>query len=207
MRHGVGSWFGSFTSPEIFIPRNTHRGYITCAILHSIARENERTCRWWPNRGPKMLLAGKAVGAGITFILLTIGTSGTRPTTVPSALGFSNPARGWANPVEVRKMQQTLRDQGHYRGEVDGVFGLRTRASIRGFQKAAHLPVTGQLDTSTAVKLGVRLEVREETGYETTEGKPSPGIKWCQGSGRTSKTLRKPVKRSDLPLFSCALPR
>jgi peptidoglycan DL-endopeptidase LytE len=143
-----------------------------------------------------MLLAGKAVGAGITFILLTIGISGTRPTTAPSALGLSKEARGWANPNEVRKMQQTLRDKGHYRGEVDGVFGLRTRASIRGFQKAEHLPASGQLDALTAVKLGFRLEVREETGYGTKQGKPSAGIKQGQGSGRTSKTLEKPVRTS-----------
>jgi hypothetical protein len=154
-----------------------------------------------------MLLAGKAVSAGIAFILLTIGTSGTRPTMLPSGPSLSKEVPEWAYPNDVRKMQQTLRDKGHYRGEVDGVFGLRTRASIQGFQKAEHLPVTGQLDASTAVKLGVRLELREETGYETTQGKPSAGIKWSQGSGQTSKTLRKPVKRTALPLFSCALPR
>jgi peptidoglycan endopeptidase LytE len=142
-----------------------------------------------------MLLAGKAVGAGLTFILLTIGTSGTRPTMLPSGPGLSKEARGWANPNDVRKMQQTLRDKGHYRGEVDGVFGLRTRASIRGFQKAEHLPASGQLDASTAVKLGVTLEVRE-TGYGTKQGKPSAGIKRGQGSGRTSKTLQKPVRTS-----------
>ena len=150
-----------------------------------------------------MLLAGKAVGAGITFILLTIGTSGTRPTTLPSGPS-SQELQGWAYPNDVSKMQQTLRDKGHYRGEVDGVFGLRTQASIRGFQKSEHLPVTGQLDASTAVKLGVRLEFRDETGYGTTQGKPSAGIEWAQGSGRTSKTLRKPVKRTPLPLFSRA---
>ncbi len=139
-----------------------------------------------------MLLAGKAVSAGITFILLTIGTSGPRPTTtLPSGSSLSKEVPGWAHPNDVTKMQQTLRDKGHYRGEVDGVYRLRTRASIRGFQKAEHLPVTGQLDPSTAVKLGVRLEVREETGYETTQGKPSAGIKWGQGSGQTSKALRK----------------
>ncbi len=143
-----------------------------------------------------MLLAGKAIGAGITFLLLTIGTSGTRPATLPSGPGLSQEGRGWAYPNDVRKMQQTLRDKGHYRGEVDGVFGLRTRASIRGFQKVERLPITGQLDASTAVKLGVRLEVREETSYGATQGKPSAGIKWGQGSGRTSKTLRKPVRTS-----------
>ena len=151
-----------------------------------------------------MLLAGKAVGAGIAFILLTFGTSGTRPTTLLPRPGLSQEVRGRAYPNDVKKMQQTLRDKGHYRGEVDGVFGLRTRASIRGFQKSEHLPVTGQLDASTAVKLGVRLEVREEKGYGTSQGKPSAGVKWGQGSGQTSKTLRKPVKRTPLPLFSRA---
>ena len=151
-----------------------------------------------------MLLAGKAVGAGITFLLLTIGTSGTRPTTFPSGPSLSQGVPRWEFPNDVRKMQQTLQDKGHYRGEVDGVFGLRTRASIRGFQKAEHLPVTGQLDASTAAKLAVRLEVREEGGYETAQAKPSAGIKWSPGSGRTSKTLRKPVKRIPLPLLSCA---
>ena len=83
--------------------------------------------------------------------------------------------------------------------EVDGVFGLRTRASIRGFQKAENLPVTGQLDTQTADKLGVRPEGREETGDETTKGKPSAGIEWAKGSGRTSKVLRKAVKTAADP--------
>ena len=92
-----------------------------------------------------MLLAGKAACSGIVFILLTIGVSGPRPT--PLALGANLPKEVPAvrNRNDVRKMQQTLQDKGHYRGEVDGIFGLRTRASIRGFQKAENLPVTGQM--------------------------------------------------------------
>jgi peptidoglycan hydrolase-like protein with peptidoglycan-binding domain len=96
-------------------------------------------------------------------------------------------------------MQQTLRDKGYYRAKVDGVFGLRTRSSIRGFQKAENLPVTGQLDTQTAGKLGVRPEVGEEVGYNTTQGKPSAGISWAEGSRRTGRTLRKTVKRAAVP--------
>ena len=99
-----------------------------------------------------------------------------------------------AHPDDVKKMQETLKGKGHYRGEVDGVFGLRTRASVRGFQKTENLPVTGQLDAQTAVKLGVRPEGREEVGYETTQGKPSAGIKRARGSGRTRKTLGKTVR-------------
>jgi peptidoglycan hydrolase-like protein with peptidoglycan-binding domain len=146
-----------------------------------------------------MLLAGKAAWAGIVFILLTSGISGPRPTPLASGANLSEEVPAVGNRNDVRKMQQTLQGKGHYRGEVDGVFGLRTRASIRGFQKAENLPVTGQLDTQTAGKLGVRPEGREETGVEATKGKPSAGIKWAKGSGRTSKPLRKAVKTVAVP--------
>ena len=142
-----------------------------------------------------MLLAGKAACSGIVLILLTIGVSGPRST--PLALGTNLPKEVPAvrNRNDVRTMQQTLQDKGHYRGEVDGVFGLRTRASIRGFQKAENLTVTGQLDTQTANKLGVKPEGREKAGDETTqEGKPSAGIKSATGSGRTRKPLWKAAK-------------
>jgi peptidoglycan hydrolase-like protein with peptidoglycan-binding domain len=146
-----------------------------------------------------MFLVGKAAWAGIAFILLTTGISGPRPTPLAPGANLSKevPAIGHRN--DVKKMQQTLRDKGYYRGEVDGVFGLRTRASIRGFQKAENLPVTGELDTQTAGKLGVSPEGHEETGTETNQGKPSPYIEWGKGSGRTSKTLPKAVKTAAVP--------
>src|ERR1039458_8176627 len=146
-----------------------------------------------------MFLAGKAACAGIAFILLTMGTSEPRPTTLVSGPNLSKEEPAVAHPSDVIKMQQTLQNKGHYRGKVDGVFGLRSRASIRAYQKAENLPVTGQLDTQTAGKLGVRPEGGEETGYDTTKGKPSAGIKWAKGSGRTSKILRKPVKTVAAP--------
>lgn len=96
-----------------------------------------------------------------------------------------------AHPGDVKKMQETLKGKGHYRWEVDGVFGLRTRASIRRFQEIENMPVTGQLDAQTAVKLGVRPERRERVGYETTQGKPSAGIKRARGAGRSSKDITK----------------
>ena len=73
-------------------------------------------------------------------------------------------------------MPENLRGKGYYRGEVDGVFGLRTRASIRGFQKSENLSVTGQLDTQMAGKLGVGPEGREEIDREASKGKPQAGI-------------------------------
>jgi peptidoglycan hydrolase-like protein with peptidoglycan-binding domain len=137
-----------------------------------------------------MLLAGKAAWVGIVFLLLTAGRTGTHPTPLASGANLIKDLPAVVHPDDVRKMQETLKGKGHYRGAVDGVFGLRTRASIRGFQKAENLPVTGQLDAQTAVKLGVRPEGREKVGYETTQGKPSAGIRRAKGSGRASKTLR-----------------
>jgi len=145
-----------------------------------------------------MFLGNKAAWAGIVFVSLTTGISGPRRSPLVSGASLSNQVPAVELGNDVRKMQQTLRDKGHYRGDIDGVFGLRTRASIRGLQKAENLPVTGQLDAETAGKLGVRPEVRAETGYETTQDKPSAGIKWARGSRRTNKTPLKPVKKSTL---------
>jgi peptidoglycan hydrolase-like protein with peptidoglycan-binding domain len=146
------------------------------------------------SKGEEMLLLGKAAAwAGAVLILLTTGSSGPRPMSVASGANLSEEVPAVAHSEDVKKVQETLKDKGHYRGEVDGVLGLRTRASIRGFQKTENLPVTGQLDAQTAAKLGVRPEGREEAAYETIQGKPSAGIKRAKGSGRTSNALQKTV--------------
>ena len=143
-----------------------------------------------------MFFASKIACSGILFLLMTPWTSGPRPAPVDSGTNLSREVLGETPGSDVKEMQQTLQDEGRYRGKVDGVFGLRTRASIREFQKAESLPVTGQLDIRTAGKLGVRPEDRRETGYEATQDKPSAGIKWTKGSRRSSQTLHRPVKKS-----------
>jgi hypothetical protein len=153
-----------------------------------------------------MFLASKIVCSGIIFVLMTPWISGPRPRPLDSGAKLSRELvmdGSWSSkePKEtsgdhVKAMQQTLQDKGHYGGKVDGVFGLRTRTSIREFQKAESLPVTGQLDVRTAGKLGVRPEFRRDTGYESLQHKPSAGIKWAGGSRRSSKTLQKIVEKS-----------
>ena len=143
-----------------------------------------------------MLLASKAAWAGIVFILLTTGISAPRRTTLASGAPLSEEVPLAGPPTDVNTIQEALRNKGHYRGKIDGVFGLRTRASIRAYQKSENLRVTGQLDTQTATKLGVRPGGRDQTGHETPQGKPSAGIK---SAGRTSKPLAKAVKRVASP--------
>jgi hypothetical protein len=149
-----------------------------------------------------MFFVGKIGCSGIVFILLTTWISGPRPTPRDAGANRSREAPADTRWNETKKMQQALEDKGHYHGKIDGVPGLRTRASIRGFQKAENLPVTGQLDAQTADKLAVRPEVREETRHEISQDKPSAGIKWAKGSGQRSKTPGQPVKKSALPQSS-----
>jgi len=143
-----------------------------------------------------MLLAGRVACTGIAFLLLAIGISGPRSTPLASGPKLSAEVPRIAHPDNVIRMQQTLQDKGCYHGKLDGVFGLRTRASIRAYQKAESLPVTGQLDTQTAARLGVTAEVRDENGYATTQAKPSACVKWALGLERRSKLPRKTVTRN-----------
>ena len=137
-----------------------------------------------------MFLISKAACAGVVFLLLTTGIRGPRQTALASAnLGKEAPAVWHRN--DVKKMQGTLRDEGHYSGKGDGVSGIGTRASVSEFQKTENLSVTGKVDAQTAGKLGVKPEGREETGYEATQSKPSACIKRAKSSGRISKTFRK----------------
>lgn len=138
-----------------------------------------------------MVLVSKTAWAGIIFILLTTGISGSRRTALTSGANLGEEVPAVGPPTDVTMIQEALRDRGHYLGKVDGVFGLQTRASIRAYQKIENLRVTGQLDNQTARKLGVKPEGRKEAGDETTEGKPSAGTK----SDRKSQPLPKVVNR------------
>src|ERR1700687_2404632 len=156
-----------------------------------------------------MFLARRVGWAGMAFTLLT---TGMLVTGLPrSAAGSDSNQEGVAVFVikqEITKMQETLRDKGHYLGKVDGLFGLRTRASIRAYQKAENLPITGQVDSRTAESLGVRPESTwdtpkssgREVGHvidgadvEINRDKPSAGIR--RAKVRASKTSRKEVSR------------
>jgi peptidoglycan hydrolase-like protein with peptidoglycan-binding domain len=160
-----------------------------------------------------MFLVSKIEWAGIVLTLLTTGLVQGFPRSAAASDSHQPAVGAFVMKNEITKMQEALRDKGHYRGKIDGVFGLRTRASIRTYQKAENLPITGQVDTRTADGLGVRPEstwdnsqTGREVGHgsdrirsEIERGKPSANINWTNGSRRTSKTLRKPVKTVAAP--------
>ncbi len=151
-----------------------------------------------------MFLTSKIVWAGIAVTLLATGMLVQGLPRSPAGSGSNKDGvAGFVIKNEVKKMQEILREKGHYRGEIDGVLGLRTRTSLRAYQKAEHLPITGQVDIRTADRLGVRpestwgdskragREVGDQAGSEMKSNKPSAGIR--RADGRASKTSRKQV--------------
>jgi peptidoglycan hydrolase-like protein with peptidoglycan-binding domain len=155
-----------------------------------------------------MFLARKIGWAGIT--LLTAGMLlQDFPRIAAGSDSNKKKAPAFVIPNEIRKMQEILRDKGYYRGNVDGVFGLRTRDSIRAYQKAEKLPVTGQVDRRTADELGLRPEsswnnsqsAGRQAGHgsdmasgEIKRNKPSAGIK--RADRVASNTSQKKVSRA-----------
>jgi len=157
-----------------------------------------------------MFLASKIEWAGIAFTLLTTAMLAQDLPRSPAGSDSNKEGVATVHQNEIKKMQENLRSKGHHRGEVDGVFGLRTRASIRAYQKSENLPITGQLDPRTADRLGVRPEPNwgnsksagrevghgsDRAGGEIKRDKPSAGIR--RGEGRARKTWRKEVSRAN----------
>jgi len=93
-----------------------------------------------------MFQAMKRVETGIFSALLISGVLMISLPLFGGGSESSEEALALVHQSEVKKLQEALRDRGYYRRPVDGVVGLRTRASIRAFQNAENLPVTGQLD-------------------------------------------------------------
>jgi peptidoglycan hydrolase-like protein with peptidoglycan-binding domain len=157
-----------------------------------------------------MLLANKVVWTAMAFALLTTGI--LVQAFPQSRAGSDSNTEGVTVFVvknEIKKVQETLRAKGYYSGKVDSVFGLRTRASIRAYQKAESLPITGEVDTKTAAALGVRPESNWHNPQNTERqigpgsdivvgeferAKPSAGIRRTVDSER--KTARREISRA-----------
>jgi peptidoglycan hydrolase-like protein with peptidoglycan-binding domain len=153
-----------------------------------------------------MFLASKTVETGIVFALLISGMLVASLQSFAAGSELSGEGLAVVHRNDVKKMQQALHDRGYYRAKVDGVIGLRTRASVRAFQKAEDLPATGQLDSRTASKLGIKpesirsssngarqdvVEGQDQPGDQAARGKPWAGTRLVKGTSRTRKALPK----------------
>ena len=73
------------------------------------------------------------------------------------------------------------------------VVGLRTRESIRAFQRAENLPATGLIDPQTAHKLGITQDcvLATRTAHDVAKGKPWAGTRVVKPIKGPAKTLPK----------------
>jgi peptidoglycan hydrolase-like protein with peptidoglycan-binding domain len=85
--------------------------------------------------------------------------------------GISIASSLWADDL-TRAIQQRLKDQGYYYGEVDGQGGDETSAAIRRFQIRSGLKVTGQMNDETFRALGFSRSsaARPTPGYQENGG-------------------------------------
>ena len=72
---------------------------------------------------------------------------------VLAVLGASPAAAAVADP-EIAALQVALRSKGMYFGTIDGLAGPLTANGLRAFQRAARIPVTGELSARTRAELG-----------------------------------------------------
>jgi len=68
-----------------------------------------------------------------------------------------------------REIQERLQRDGHYEGEIDGIYGPQTRAALRSFQEQEQLAVTGRFDASTARVMGIDAEGEVQRVSGTTQ--------------------------------------
>ena len=69
----------------------------------------------------------------------------------------------------VRTVQTKLKNWGYYTGAVDGVYGAKTVAAVKYFQRKNGLTQDGVVGHATAAKMGVTLSSSGTTGYSNSD--------------------------------------
>src|SRR5213075_1234044 len=86
----------------------------------------------------------------------------------------------------VESVQQALKDQGFYYGEVTGEMNANLAAAIRRYQIRNGLQVSGQLNTETLQSLGIESSASAPAGAKP--GSPSPAAPTRPGQGPADET-------------------
>jgi len=82
----------------------------------------------------------------------------TPPAAPPPAPAPAPPPAPMVNPMApstLREVQTTLKQQGLYRGRVDGKWGPRTEHGVLAFQQKNNLQATGHLDQATLSAMNI----------------------------------------------------
>ena len=104
----------------------------------------------------------------LSLILLcavtAVGQNSNSSTT--SAANVSKPKRGpifRATADQIKQAQALLKQRNMYSGEQTGKLSDDTRAGLKEYQKAEGLKVTGTLNKTTLMKMGIQLTDKQKT--------------------------------------------
>gem|GEM_PF-805148 len=110
------------------------------------------------------------------------------------AIGFAMIGSLWADD-NVREVQEKLRDDGFYSGEIDGAYSSDLSAALTRYQIRKGLPITGQLDADTSKALGAKTAVTSSAGDADQSSETWRRLR--RGERKTSATARKTSSPTD----------
>ena len=117
---------------------------------------------------------------------------------VVAGLGFSAPVHTrksmTVSKSVVRQAQDELKDEGYYKGTVDGMMGPQTRRALIAFQHMNNIPMTGRLDSKTVSTLGI---TTTSTGEASRMRQPSPS---AQPSEEPTGQTQQPTEQQTQPM-------
>lgn len=114
------------------------------------------------------------------------GQAGQGSQGATAQMGQGRGAPVYLGPEAVRQIQQKLKEQGQYDGQVDGIWGPNTKQAVRQFQQQHGMSATGNLSFATLQQMGISLDqlASSETGSGgQTAASPDRQPRSPQGSG------------------------
>ena len=117
--------------------------------------------------GGAVLLTGAVSGIDASARASELARAVPGVRSVKNELTFNASAAGRSGAAttesrsQVMATQRVLKEKGFEPGPIDGVMGPRTASALKEYQKAENLQTTGQMDSDTAAKLGVKLVKRQ----------------------------------------------
>jgi hypothetical protein len=134
--------------------RNFNRNSFAVAKTRVITVRHDRV--WWANRFPNTRFV--LFGGGYYYWWGGYWYPAYGYSPIYSNYAYNEPIYGYNNlaPGQViENVQVALRDQGYYRGRVDGMVGPETRGALAGYQRDHGLVVTSAIDEPTLATLGL----------------------------------------------------
>ena len=134
--------------------RNFNRNSFAVAKSNVIAVRHDRV--WWVNRFPNTTFV--LFGGGYYYWWGGYWYPAYGYSPIYSTYAYNEPIYGYNNlaPGQViENVQVALRDQGYYRGSVDGLIGPQTRGALATDQRDHGLVVTSAIDEPTLATLGL----------------------------------------------------